>query len=336
MRYVPEVALEDWRGLYDAAIEFKKLKSWEWMYDSEIFGVKNPADGEIGYCCIMGNLGEFFALAAYQGTEGLISHQRIMVGDIPEESIESIWVQKCLMASFEDREQLDNRDRNLIRQLGLKFRGRGEWPCFRSYRPGFFPWYLTSGEVRFLTLVLQQAVQVTPRVRENHHLLDPPEPGKHLVRVFQDGDWQDSWQPPAPWEKPTLQPILDQTLLDELANSEMPHRGTWELGCIRLPSVVEDKDDRPFYPYVFLMVDQGSGLVLGVNICAPKEIVIKVPASLMETFQQTGSIPSRLLAANEDTFALVKPIADALHIRLRHAQRLRALEPVLEHMARFW
>jgi len=47
------LSLPEWKKLYDSAIEFKKLGAWEWMYDSDLFGVKNPENGEIGYCCIL-------------------------------------------------------------------------------------------------------------------------------------------------------------------------------------------------------------------------------------------------------------------------------------------
>jgi len=37
---------------------------------------------------------------------------------------------------FEDRDGLDKQDREVIKKLGLKFRGAHAWPMFCSYRPG--------------------------------------------------------------------------------------------------------------------------------------------------------------------------------------------------------
>ena len=88
------------------------------------------------------------------------------------------------MVSFEDRQLLQQPDLATITALGMKFRGRNAWPWFRSYRPGFQPWYLTGAEARFLTLALEQAMEVATRLRGNRRLLPALRPeGRYLVRV---------------------------------------------------------------------------------------------------------------------------------------------------------
>src|SRR5437773_9231029 len=179
-------SLEEWRELYEAAIAFHDAAPWQWMWDSDQFGVQDPESGEIGYCCVMGRLGEHYALAVYNGSEGLAGLWRMREAGprAYRDPAEVLSWQNCLMASFEDRSMLNKRDLDTIKALGLKFRGRNAWPQFRSYRPGYAPWYLTTPEARFLTLCLRQAMEVATRFREQPDLLPEVGPqGPYLVRV---------------------------------------------------------------------------------------------------------------------------------------------------------
>ena len=155
----PHPSLQEWRALYRAAIDFWQIHPWDWVEDTDLFGVKNPEDGEIGYCCVVGALGEFLGLVAYLGTEGLESYLKIQKSESPEEDILS--TAKCLVASFEDRKFLQKPDHEVIKRLGLKFRGAKSWPLFRSYEPGYYPWYLNQPQVCFLTHALQQQMSVS-------------------------------------------------------------------------------------------------------------------------------------------------------------------------------
>ena len=75
---------QEWQALFEAAGEFYKLRPWEWMEDSELFGVLNPETGEIGYCCVMGNLGELLALGVYLGSDGLETYLMMQSGELEE------------------------------------------------------------------------------------------------------------------------------------------------------------------------------------------------------------------------------------------------------------
>ena len=166
----PRPGLNEWRRLYQAAIRVKEIAPWEWMTEQDVFGVQDPETDEIGFVSVMGTLGEHLAVAVYLGTEGLYSFWGFqqLAASAPPEALLGI---PHLQASFEDRGELTDKDRRVIEGLGLKFRGRQAWPLFRSYRPGYFPWYLEAWEARFLTCALEQAVEVAQRFKEDTTLL---------------------------------------------------------------------------------------------------------------------------------------------------------------------
>lgn len=87
------------------------------MSDADVFGVQNPETGEMGYCCIMGALGQHLALGVYLGTESLAGYLKIRKGEVTEADPEMLYVNKCLMASFEDRDFLDEPDLGIIKKL---------------------------------------------------------------------------------------------------------------------------------------------------------------------------------------------------------------------------
>jgi hypothetical protein len=41
------------------------------MVETDIFGVQHPATGELGFVSVMGQLGEHYTIAVYQGPEAL-------------------------------------------------------------------------------------------------------------------------------------------------------------------------------------------------------------------------------------------------------------------------
>jgi hypothetical protein len=80
-------SFQDWQNLYGQAIDYWKIQPWQWVNDTDLFGVKNPEDGEIGYCCVVGALGEFRGLVFYLGTEGLESYLKTQASESPEEDV---------------------------------------------------------------------------------------------------------------------------------------------------------------------------------------------------------------------------------------------------------
>ena len=138
--------------LFDAALAYKQAKLWRKLYDSEIFGVRF-ADGEVGYCCVMGKIGELTALAVYPGQTGLDSMRRL-TDDADGADMLDRWErmhgQDCLMLSLETKDRLLPRDREEVadycRRKGVALRGPNAYPHFERFRPGRERWYLEDAE----------------------------------------------------------------------------------------------------------------------------------------------------------------------------------------------
>src|SRR5262249_23498915 len=160
------------------------------MGETQIFGVR-PAAGPLAFVSVMGAVGEHQAVAAYLGAEGLFGFLELQQTESDEDGAEILLRIPQLQASFGPRGALQPADLDVVRALGLAPRGRG-WPLFRSFRPGFVPWYVDQGEAAVLQTVLEQVLEVAPRVRTDRHLLDPRD-ATLLVRTLDTagGGWHD-------------------------------------------------------------------------------------------------------------------------------------------------
>lgn len=176
-------SLSQWKQLYEAIAEFETIKCWEWMYDDDVFGVKDPQTGETAYCCILGNAGEEFGIVAYIGQEGLKNLLDILYGNINPDDKNIFFEQKSLACYLTDRERLEPRELKTIRETGVKFRGKNHWPLVRSYEPGMAPWYLDAQQCCFFTHIIYQAIDVSMRCKEDKAILGSDSPLTFLVRV---------------------------------------------------------------------------------------------------------------------------------------------------------
>jgi len=287
----------------------------------------------------MGRLGEYFALGVYLGTMGLESYRKIQAGAVHRD-FEGFMILECLMAAFWERRMLQKGDLGVIKSLGLKFRGHNAWPLFRSYQPGYHPWYLTSSEARFLTVALQQATHLALRFRDDPTLLTPPEKSQYFVRVPErEGEgwrWTDRWLTPTPIEKTEVAaPAMDEARLQRIIKSAYPRRGGWEVDFFYSPQGVQERGQRPYYPHVILIVDRDSGFILGTELLKPMTYASELPDKFLDTIERLRFLPEKVLIRQAPAFKLLEPIASRLGIRLALVKRLKALEEAQAAMFRF-
>lgn len=334
-------SLEEWRSLYSEATAFRELKPWTWMSDSDLFGVVNPDDGQTGYCCVLGELEEVFALLLHLGNEGLQAYRSLQSAEFDLHDSEIAHTQSCLMASFENRRDLAQQDTAIIKKLGLKFRGRDAWPQFRSYRPGFVPWHLVKWEARFMSVALEQAAIVAKRLRQEPNLLQSHGKDLLLTRVPAgkdvNEDWVDRWiELPEIEEKMIPPPALDEIRLKRLAKTHKSGNETWEIDFFHFVGAVEE-GERPYFPMVAVIMDHGTGLALHFWLQPPWEFFHRFAEDFLGFMEKTGLLlPADILVSKKEAFKTIKPIASRLGVNLSmvdllvHAKNFR--ENMVAHL----
>lgn len=331
-------SLEEWKQLYEAAMCFKEESPWEWMWDSDIFGVQNPADGDIGYCCVLGRAGEVFGMAVYLGTEGLEGFLKILNGKkIPGYDDDIMHVNKCLLVSFEGKSGLEKADKEIISNLGLEFNGKNAWPLFRNYSPGYFPWYLIKTETVFLAHCLRQAKDVALRYKENPRLFDACDENNYLVRVQDtarlEAGWKDSWLAPLPFKKVVLiSKKLDERRLENILKTAARRRQAWEADFFYSPAYIAEKGRRPYYPLTLIFVDSASFFILNSHVANLDRYRMEFDEKLLETIERVKVIPDEILVNKEELEFLLGQAAEWLGIKVRLVNKIPAAADVRKEM----
>jgi hypothetical protein len=332
---------EEAARLYRAAAAVKELAPWGWMDEAEVFGAQDPETGALGFVSVMGMGGEHFAVAVYLGARALHDFWEMEDGGALSSPLQLLDIPQ-LQASFEDRDQLDKQDRDLIKEVGLKFRGRKAWPLFRSYRPGFMPWFVTTEEARLLTHALEQTLEVAPRVRDNPDMLQPGGDRTYLVRVpHPQGDavaWEDQ---AASVHAPESEPVrleLDAELLPQLG--QLPRRQfALEVDLLSLPTGIGGRGERPARPYVLALADARSGMILSFEMLQV-EITLaalhaQAPANLAAWLAQAGALPAEIRTRPGPVADRLRPLAQALNVGLSLSDELPAVEGITDYLFGF-
>ena len=130
------------------------LAPWRALHDTDILVLQLPGQNEPVYCSVMGSGDMSYGIAVYPGREAFVRLRRIIDQDAYSPELLML-EQNCLVCNFGDREEIEPRDRAVMKQLGLRFRGRGQWIYVRSMVPGQFPWFLDAEQAELLTAALQ-------------------------------------------------------------------------------------------------------------------------------------------------------------------------------------
>ena len=306
---------EEWNPLYEVAEQIKELAPWQWMTEKDMFGVQDPETGQIGFVSVMGMLGEHFAIGAYLGVDAL--HQFWELEDIadspnPDDLRYRLILIPQMQASFEDREFVQKEELGIMRRLGLSYHGHSVYPVFRNLQPGCPLWLLNSEQIPFLKQILEQTLNVAPRYQQDDSLLYPDNVGDdemYLLRVPTklDGEvvWTDEIRPiPKPTIAHKIPIIIDTARYEALQN--MPRVGnSVEIDLFMFHNrIVEPKGKQPYFPFILMIVECDSGVVLAHKLLSPlpslDKMYGKIPQIVIDLLLDNKILPYEILTQTHE------------------------------------
>lgn len=325
-----EPTLAEWQTLYELADCVRAANPWPHFAEDAIWGVQNPETAELGFINLNAGPEQPTAVALYLGADGL--HDYL---DKKAAQASSLTHVSRLQLSFQSRTDLKSKDLAVIKQLGLRYRGKEAWPLFRNHRPGLLPWFLTAVEVRFFSHALAQLLLVSQRQQTDPSLVTAVAPdGRYLLRLPPgDGrdDWQDSWQPiPAP-EPKAYHLQMDNHALMRLKLLPMSPK-TVDIDFFWTPTVVTGAGERPFYGFVLMVVDPQTNFILSTDaLIANPDIMAMwnmIPMKVVQILARVKLRPQRIRVVLPSLLAFLRPLESHIGCQLEQVGALPELEQI--------
>ncbi|WP_130862574.1 DUF7309 domain-containing protein [Bacilliculturomica massiliensis] len=266
-----EASPEQWGELYASALELLSLEPWGYFWDMDLVAVRPDPDGEPAFCSIMGRIGSCYGIGVYPGEDGLCDLQ--MIADLSSGPLSAEYMmheQSSLCCYLGDREEVPPPQYKIIRSLGLKFRGRGKWVYFQSFKRRYSPCTPDEAEVLLLTGVFRGLIAAVKAVAAGQIAAGFSE-GRILWQEF---DRKTGWnlhegELPDVQKRYPVASIRDDLLKQRL--KKQPCNGSELLldFCYMNVSIEDPSFDRPANPLLFLAIDSRSGMVVDTRLLTP-------------------------------------------------------------------
>jgi len=336
-----ETKTEQYRRIYLLADEIRKLAPWEWMYENDLFGVKIPGTDRIYFISIMGANGEFLALSAYKGYQGLFQFLDLL-DDPDSKPPGTLLTIPHLMLSFRDREALSDIHLAAIKKSGVRFRGRGNWPLLEDVEPAYTP-VLPEGEsLEDIQILLEQLVEVALRVKNDPDIVlrNAETYDDLLIRTLTKTSKRTLWKDVYELLDPSKarQRFQLNYKKDTLENvSKLPEaRAILQLDLVLLPNPVMEKGKRGFYPFALLMADEELGVVPGMQMLTPEpdlhSMYESVPQKVLEELQKLGYRPEKINVRSELLYLLVEEAMKETKVQLWLVEEMPQMDDIVNSL----
>lgn len=329
-------SMAQWEELYEVSMVIKSLAPWEKLWDVDLFTIMLPDQKEPVFVSVMGRGGDCYGIGVYPGYEAISGFYRIM--ESPENSsMSAIYYQNSLMCYFGSRDELATKERELIKSLGLHFRGRTAWIYFRAMTEGCYPWFFNAEQADLMIQALGNFVMAYRHFDEGEISVDF-ENGETLVREYDSerGKWRNGVcpMPPIPEIKGELV-FTDELLLQKLKKRPKV-RTSLELDIAYFPQPVQDKPDEvPYFPRILILLDHQDGRPVAQHILDREVKDGEAATRLLVSFTEEMGKPEQLFVRDKYFLPNVESFCTQIGIPLVYGESLPFLDEFAEGLLDF-
>ncbi|MGI6449124.1 MAG: DUF7309 domain-containing protein [Desulfitobacteriia bacterium] len=331
-----EAGLEQWHDLYDVTMRIKSLQPWEHLWDMDLVTLQLPEFEQPFFVSVMGRNGECFAIAVMEGADALLDFYRLAdSGDIPSGQL--IRYQNNMTCYFGDREELSKSERDTIKELGLKFRGRNQWIYFRSFARGYAPFTLDQEQVVKLTRVFQELFMALKAFLENQIPVDF-ENGQTIYRYFdsEKGLWVTTGGTLKRPLKKYRVPVVEDEVLIKRLKGQKKTESELEIDTLYLNAIINHAESgRPIMPVMVILADHDSGMLIDQEIISPGDDDIFTILGILIDYIENSGRPKKVVARDEEMAHLLSDLCRRVDIQVEIKGRLEAIDTFAEEFEKF-
>lgn len=323
-----EPSLNQWIELYNLGLKIRAMEPWSRFQDLDIIAIEVPNKEEPYFCSLLGAGGECFGVNTFIGYEGLRNFLTIADSEnyMP---IEYIMVEQSNIACFfGDKSMVPQEQKELMKELGIKFRGKNKWIYFQSYKKGHTPASIDYEEADTLLLCLRELINAIKEYNRLGLKLNY-EAGDVLARHLSadTGKWNTA--------KANLSKYIygypALVLKDEILAAKLKKRprieAVLEFDMVYINVSIENEFyDRPIRPKLLLMVDHFEGLIVGKEFLVPECDEIEAVMELFINYIMDKGRPREIYIRNPFIENILKHTCDICGIRLSMRKALDVVD----------
>lgn len=327
------------RELYGVATELFAMQPWQMLNDRALTMVQAGSGGELCYCCVMGALGEVFAMHAYIGAESYRLFCDIQANRISEPG-EYFARQRSVYVDYVSRKELERQDRELLAWLDHP-QGKGvRSPIFRASRPGFYPWFVNAEEARALVECIRATIAVSRAVAGGKGKKFWSRNGVFPLVQKETGDALeyriDIVEAAQPEEAPLALAQADPEKLAKLRGRDYPVRGVMELDYILSGAPIGKKNERKACSAIALAVDGKTGIVYPPGLTSshipPGDSLANV---FVDAVQASRAFPKEVRVRTQRLSDCLAPFMDSFGVTVGVSRKLPAADEARAHLLSF-
>ncbi|MEG1996810.1 MAG: hypothetical protein RR051_00040 [Clostridiales bacterium] len=332
-----EPSLAQWRRLYQATSRIKKQKPWLYLADNDLVTIELPQREEPSFVSIMGKNQKNYGICIYPGFKSFLGCLKMRQAEDGEPSFITHSYQNCFTCVFGNNKDLMPEDKDVLRQLGISFRGDNQWIYFRSNRSGFLPWRLNASQVDLVADIVESLYGVSEDLRQKQIKVDFLAE-QVLNRYFEpkDGSWHSrvTQVPPIPMDSLRLT-INDQLFIARLKKAKI--NGTsLELDLVYLPlPYLISPDSVPAYPQICLLADAPNQEIVDQYMLNSEDRGEVVILGMLADYITNNGKPWRISVRDQQMALLLEDFCQKLSIQLIFGKGLPMIDYFAKGLAEF-